>query len=357
MLRTLSAALLVVSVLVLASCGGTDGGGAGPDVTAPEVTSVSIADGATDVGLIVELRVTFSEAMDAATINDTTLYVAGRAATGYVEYDEATRTASFLPDTLYAVETAHELVVTDEVTDEAGNPLASEHETTFTTGELDCEHLIDHLEPNSTVAEGVILETDRTHRTLSVCGDDVEHYFFELDEPAKVTVKTQFLHAEDISWRTYFERTDGVTYEATKSTGAATGDEKTFAYSFPPGVHGVMVFSSIEPGYILYDLTLETSEPCVEDQYEDNDFREDAVPTTPGLIENLRGCYLDPDYFSFDVTAGQTVTVTGLSGDTREVPDAAHAGDHVPHQDLRPCRDDDRRQRVTESLLALRGDD
>jgi hypothetical protein len=27
-------------------------------------------------------------------------------------------------------------------------------------------------------------------------------------------------------------------------------------------------------------------------------------------MENLRGCYLDPDYFSFDVTTGQTVTVT-----------------------------------------------
>ncbi len=309
MLRATISVLLVLSVVMLTSCGGTDGGGAGPDVTAPEVTSVSIDDGATDVGLIEEFSVTFSEAMDASTINDTTLYVAGRATTGYVEYDEATRTASFLPDTLYAVETVQELVVSDEITDEDGNPLASEHETSFTTGTLDCEHLVDRLEPNSTVVDGVVLETDRLYRTLSICSDDVEHYFFELQEPAKVTVKAQFVYAE-ATWRTDFERTDGVPYEAWTTGGAVTGGERTFAYSFPTGLHGVKIYSPSEPIYILYDLTLETSAPCEEDQYEDNDFREDAVPVTPGLIEDLRGCYLDPDYFSFDVTSGQTVTVT-----------------------------------------------
>ena len=86
MLRASVLVLLVLLAVTLTSCGGTDGGGAGPDVTAPEVEQVSIADGATDVGLIEEFRVTFSEPMDPATIGDTTLYVAGRATTGYVEY-------------------------------------------------------------------------------------------------------------------------------------------------------------------------------------------------------------------------------------------------------------------------------
>ncbi len=127
--RKLAAMILVLALVSLSSCGDSDSGGSGPDTTPPEISQVSIADGATGVGLVEQLRVTFSEPMDEATITETSLVVAGRSATGYIDYDEATRTASFTPDTLYAINTPHQLIVTEDVTDAEGNALASEHST------------------------------------------------------------------------------------------------------------------------------------------------------------------------------------------------------------------------------------
>ncbi len=60
----------------------------------------------------------------------------------------------------------------------------------------------------------------------------------------------------------------------------------------------------------IYDLTLETSAPCQDDAYEDNDVPSEAVPIGAGLHEGLLGCYMDQDYFAIEVTTGQTLTVT-----------------------------------------------
>ena len=314
MLRALSAALLLVSLLILTSCGGTDGGGAGPDVTAPEITQVSIDDGATEVGLVEAFRVTFSEAMDAATINDTTLYVAGRAATGYVEYDEASRTASFLPDTLYAVETPHELVVTDEVTDEDGTPLASDHETSFTTGELECDRLHDHLEPNDDIAEATVLGLNEWARTLTQCNgsDNLDYFQFTLAETAKVHARAAMKYCiEDQNWVTSFLRADGQEYVAS-GTSASTGETKGWYYTFLPGTYWVNVYSSeASPwDYVLYDFMLETADPCRDDAYEDNDFVEEASQIAPNQSHDLTGCMVDADWFWVDLSLGQTLTVT-----------------------------------------------
>jgi hypothetical protein len=304
--------MMIIGLAALAaltqSCG--DSGGTEPDTSSPVVTGTSVADGATGVGLIEQLGVTFSEAMDASTINDTTIVMVGRSVAGSVGYDGNTHQATFTPDTLYAAETPHVLTVTTGATDEEGNPLAESVDVSFTTGTLDCEHLEDYLEPNDSAQDAAIVETDTYYPTLSVCGDDDDYYVFSLDAAATVTVRTYMVHADEVSWGIHFVRPDGVTYEATLGTSASTGDTRTFHYSFPPGSHGVRIFGHYEPVYVLYGLTLETSAPCDEDPYEDNDFIEDAQPTTPGLIEDLRGCYLDPDYFSFEVAEGQTVTVT-----------------------------------------------
>lgn len=309
MSKKLAVTALVLALVALSSCGGSNNGGVAPDVTAPTVSQMSITDGTTDVGLVQQLLVTFSEPLDAATVNDTTFVVAGRSATGYVEYNESTRTASFLPDTLYAQETWHNLVITDDVTDEAGNAYEG-GTTSFQTGDLSCDNLLDRFEPNGTAGAAPVMELDRLYPTLTACGQDDDFYLFTLEEAAKVTVQTDFTHADDVNWGIHFVRPDGTNYEATLGALASTGNSRTFSYSFPTGTHGVRIFGYQDPVYVLYDLTLVTSAPCVEDEYEDNDFREDAVPVTPGLMENLRGCYLDPDYFSFDVTTGQTVTVT-----------------------------------------------
>jgi hypothetical protein len=290
------------------SCG--DSGSTEPDTSPPTVTEVSVADGATDVGLISQLRVTFSEAMDSSSINDTTIVVEGRSVTGTVNYDAGAHAAVFTPDTLYAAEAPYSLTVTADVTDADGNPIEEAHTTSFTTGTFDCDHLQDYLEPNDVAEEAAIVETDRLYPTLSVCGDDEDYFVFTLEEPKTVWVTTTFKHADSESWGIHFVRPDGVEYEATLGMTADTGESGYFHYSFPAGTHGVRIYAHHDPVYVLYDLTLETSAPCDEDPYEDNDFIEDAYPTTPGHLEGMRGCYLDPDYFSFDVTEGQTVTIT-----------------------------------------------
>jgi hypothetical protein len=64
------------------------------------------------------------------------------------------------------------------------------------------------------------------------------------------------------------------------------------------------------PEVIAYDLVLETSAPCQDDRYEENDQPGQAVLVTEGLIEDLRGCFKDRDYFDIELGAGETLTLT-----------------------------------------------
>ncbi len=308
----LMCAALLATVALLSSCS-SDSGGPGPgDTTPPTITQRSIADGATDIGLIERIEITFSEAMDPATINDTTFVVGGRAPRGLVEYDPDSHTAFYTPDTLYATETWHNLVIADDVADEAGNTLGEPDTTSFETGILDCEHLADCFEPNGSAPEGAAVETDHWYRTLCVCGDDDDYYQFSLDDTATVTIKTLIKHADEgEDWGMHFLRANGDQY-ATLGTGAYQGGEIQFHFSFFPGTYVVRIFGHDDPIYVLYDLTLETSAPCREDEYEDNDFFDEAQPITPGSNPDLRGCYLDADFYTFDVEAGQTVTITAM---------------------------------------------
>ena len=99
-------ALAVIALAACYGCEGNDGGTSPGDTTPPTIVATVPADGATDVDLVQRVEVTFSEPMDPATINDTTVVVAGRAVRSYVDYDASTRTARVLPETLYVPETS-----------------------------------------------------------------------------------------------------------------------------------------------------------------------------------------------------------------------------------------------------------
>jgi len=49
---------------------------------------------------------------------------------------------------------------------------------------------------------------------------------------------------------------------------------------------------------------------CVDDRFEDNDTCAAAAPVTPGTYPNLQVCSGDNDFFSVDLKAGDTLTVT-----------------------------------------------
>lgn len=100
----------------------------------PQVVANHPVDGATGVDPgAVAISVTFSEAMDPATLNNTTFLVNdgnGNVA-GTVSY--ANSIATFRPDSALASSTLHTVTITSEVQDLAGNSMLNDHDWSFTT--------------------------------------------------------------------------------------------------------------------------------------------------------------------------------------------------------------------------------
>ncbi|MDP3223343.1 MAG: ice-binding family protein, partial [Rubrivivax sp.] len=119
--------------------------GALGDTTAPTVLTINPADGSTAVCLSSAVSVTFSEPMNPATINTTTVRVTdgGVAVAGALTYDAASRVASFMPTAAAGFAPSRNLVVTvvsgpTGVQDLAGNSLAADRVSSFTTGTQAC---------------------------------------------------------------------------------------------------------------------------------------------------------------------------------------------------------------------------
>ncbi len=111
------------------------------DTTSPTVTARGPAAGATGVATGSTFSATFSEAMNAATINTSTVELRNAAnalVSGSLSYDAASRTAVFTPTAPLAAGTTHTATVRGGATDPrvkdlAGNALAANDTWTFTT--------------------------------------------------------------------------------------------------------------------------------------------------------------------------------------------------------------------------------
>jgi len=330
--RTALTGCLLIACLAVVSCSSSDGGPGPGDTTPPDVSQMNITDGETGVSLVQRISVTFSEDMDETTIDSTSVLVRGRAPVGYVEYDDATRTATFTPDTLYAAETWHSFVLGGDIADEAGNQIEPDT-TDFETGPMDCAHLDDYMEPNDVCEEAAEFELDRWYRSITMCPDnDEDWYVFTVTETTMVTILNRFEHADNKNWAQYFTRSDDEWYTSTGFS-PESGDSADYShFTFHPGTYYLRTTSQTD-SYILADLKLETGEPCQDDQYEDNDFPDEAEPITEGTITGLRACWLDRDFFSIDLQDGEMITVTVTSGPsdgTRRInfyrPDQSNAG-------------------------------
>jgi uncharacterized protein DUF4082/concanavalin A-like lectin/glucanase superfamily protein/Big-like domain-containing protein/galactose oxidase-like protein/Kelch motif protein len=114
---------------------------AAADTTPPTVTAVTPASGATGVVTGTNVTATFSEAMDAATINTNTLELRNPSNTlvaATVTYDAATRTATLDPTPTLAASTTYTATIKGGATDPrmkdvAGNALAANFTWSFTT--------------------------------------------------------------------------------------------------------------------------------------------------------------------------------------------------------------------------------
>ena len=117
-------------VLVL-GCGGSGGGGGG-DTTPPAIAAVSPINGATGVAINTVISATFTEAMDASSIN-TTNFELDHGVTGTVTYDAVNKRAIFAPSANLAYSTTYTVTIKTGIKDSAGNALSANYAFSFTT--------------------------------------------------------------------------------------------------------------------------------------------------------------------------------------------------------------------------------
>ncbi|WP_309894612.1 ice-binding family protein [Archangium sp.] len=150
-MNPLKAAVLLLSISSLVACGtqvvefeddagttpATDAGrDAGTDAAAPPtVTSNTPLNLATYISINSRPTVTFSTAMDPATVTAQTftLKVGAAAVQGSVSFDSATKTATFRPDAPLALNTRYTATITTGAKDPAGLALNADHSWSFTT--------------------------------------------------------------------------------------------------------------------------------------------------------------------------------------------------------------------------------
>lgn len=102
--------------------------------TVPTVTATIPVNGADDVVTATIIQVTFSDMMDASSINSSTFLVSGDV-TGEITYNNVTKTATFRPSKSLEKKMAYTVTLTTGIKNATGNALASNYIWNFTTSE------------------------------------------------------------------------------------------------------------------------------------------------------------------------------------------------------------------------------
>jgi len=158
---------------------------AAPDTTRPTVTSTAPANLAVGVPFNQVVTATFSEAMDPATINASTVTLTGPGlapVAGLVTYASVGNTATFTPTANLLPSTLYTVTITTGVTDLAGNALAVNYVWTFTTG----------VAPD-TIAPQIVLTTPANASINVPLNQVVSATFSEAMNPLTITTATFLL--------------------------------------------------------------------------------------------------------------------------------------------------------------------
>lgn len=297
----------LVCMSTLFGCG--DDGGTDVEVTRPTVTETSPQNGATGVGMVPLITVSFSEEMDASSLG--AIGITG-ISTHHVNYDTSGNKATVYVSEPLAAEIEYEVTVPASVKDAEGHSMGTAYSFSFTTGALSCENASDYLEPNDATNQTSHVAIPCTLPVLSSCGasERRDYFSFTLEEASKVTFRAQRVGVgSPVPWSTTFSR--GV-YQIFANGDSLRADEEVSDYfSFLPGTYTLRAGKQNEDeDIVFYSLTIETSAPCPDDAYEDNDFAFEAAPIGLGEYTDLMSCHMDLDYYSVDLTAGETLTVT-----------------------------------------------
>ena len=301
---------VTISAGVLPGCG--DDGSSPSGNTTPTVTMTDPADGATGISPNSPVRISFSESMDEASLDS---IVIDGIAVGAREYEDDTHTVTLWLADMPAAGTAYDVRVSAAVEDQAGKEMGSDYRFSYTTGPFSCGSLYDPFENNDEIASASDVDINTWYWLVPSCGDDTrrDYYRFTLEDPAKATVRVSFVHSDStlFQWGISFFRENGDDYSQCGWSPVTFPFELTYHYSFLPGTYYALIYGQ-DPGPStgIYNFMIETSEPCPDDEYEDNDFIDEAKPIMPGLHEGLRGCHVDADFYSIAVAAGKTLKVT-----------------------------------------------
>jgi len=224
------ASLLLVALT--AGCGGSSrdpilGFDGSPDTTRPTVTLTSPANGASGVARNAAVSATFSEDMDAASVNASSFTLTapgGAAIAGTVSYASGSRTASFTPTTPASLPPGSTLsaTISSAAKDLAGNTLASNFVWSFTTSATDdtTRPTVTHTVP----ADGA-QDVVRNTRVLATFSEDMDPATisassFALTGPGATTVAGTVTYVA--SSRSVVFTPSGATFLAANTTFAAT---------------------------------------------------------------------------------------------------------------------------------------
>lgn len=131
--------ILFFSLLLMTACGDSEDEdptppGSTEDTTPPEITSISPADGATNVPVDVEIKLTLSETLDINTIKTGTLTLSGGGSSDLAwQFVISGTSATIKPDNPLKESTEYTLRLTTAVKDKAGNALKETFSSQFTT--------------------------------------------------------------------------------------------------------------------------------------------------------------------------------------------------------------------------------
>ena len=222
----------LVLVALTAGCGGSSrdailGIDGSPDTTRPTVTLTQPANGASGVARNAAVSATFSEEMDAASVNAASFTLTapgGAAIAGTVSYASGSRIASFTPTTPASLPPGSTLTATisSAAKDLAGNTLASNFVWSFTTAATDdtTRPTVTHTVP-ANGAQDVVRNT----RVLATFSEDMDPATinastFALTGPGASAVAGTVTYAAGS--RSVLFSPSGATFLAANTTYAAT---------------------------------------------------------------------------------------------------------------------------------------
>lgn len=133
--RSRQVALLLL-LPIIAACNASDNNSVGIGI-APTVAVTAPVAVTTAVPINSRVSVTFSEAMDAATLNNNSFTVVGAGEApmaGTVSLDASQHIATFIPGSNFTASTVYTATLTNSVKSANGNALAADYVWTFTTG-------------------------------------------------------------------------------------------------------------------------------------------------------------------------------------------------------------------------------